>query len=371
MTAAQRSAVERAVCSLFLAVLTVAAMAVNSVAAAEPTFSPAFDIVNALPSTPPDTAVCASCEEPPPDPAESEIVISFVGDCMLASMLGSTAYGTFGAMAQAEEPSYFFSGVSDIFFSDDWTVANCENVFTDNDSLQPTAKGYTPAYWYRSAAKNANIFTAGGVDIVSVANNHSLDYGREGYNDTVEALEAAGLQWGDDGKTIWLEKAGVRIALLCRTLYYSGAEAAIAEEVRSAKADGADYVIVYYHGGTERVYEPDGWRVRASHTLVDAGADLVLGNHPHVLQPVEIYNGKTIVHSLGNFLFGGSLYPENRTIIFRLTLTSDGETVADERTEIIPCYVWTTLWRPGVIENEAERSRVLAFMAGEAPTPLE
>lgn len=67
----------------------------------------------------------------------------------------------------------------------------------------------------------------------------------------------------------------------------------------------SDYQIVYYHGGTERVYVPDSWRVHASKRIVDAGADLVLGGHPHVLQPMEEYNGAQIVHSLGNFMFGG------------------------------------------------------------------
>ena len=75
----------------------------------------------------------------------------------------------------------------------------------------------------------------------------------------------------------------------------------------------SDYQVVYCHGGEEKVHAYEDWKQASCHNLVDHGADLVIGSHPHVLQPMETYNGVNIVYSLGNFIFGGNNYPENRT----------------------------------------------------------
>jgi len=99
--------------------------------------------------------------------------------------------------------------------------------------------------------------------------------------------------------------------------------------------------------------------------------DLVIGGHPHVLQPIEKYNGKTIVHSLGNFVFGGSRKEENRTIVFRITITTAGGEILDTQENIIPCYVYTDLYKPGIITDEAEIAAVNAFLNGESRSPLQ
>lgn len=99
----------------------------------------------------------------------------------------------------------FLPGVYDILSSDDFTVANCENVFTDQN-LPETPKDYSPAYWYRSPKKNAAIFTAGSIDIISLANNHTNDYGKTGMADTISALEAENLIWGNTGNPVIIEK---------------------------------------------------------------------------------------------------------------------------------------------------------------------
>ena len=104
------------------------------------------------------------------------------------------------------------------------------------------------------------------------------------------------------------------------------------------------------------------------------GADLVLGNHPHVLQPREVYKGKEIVYSLGNFCFGGSRGPENRTIIYQLILRVENGELVSAASELIPCYVHTggrvNNYCPAPIEDEAQARRVLDFMDGKAKLPL-
>lgn len=296
------------------------------------------------------------------------VTLSFVGDCMLATMLGSEAFGTFNALANSVEPEYFFSEMADIFMKDDWTIANCENVFTDND-LTAAYKNYSPAYWYKSKSENAYIFKAGGVDIVSLANNHSKDYGEQGRTDTIAALEKAEVDWGDNEKPIILEKSGVKIALLCTTFYYSGYESNIITWIKEIKKE-VDFIIIYYHGGTERQHVPDSWRVSASKKMIDAGADLIVGNHPHVLQPAEEYKGGYIIHSLGNFVFGGSKYPENRTVIFQIKLNLSEEKIISHEYSLIPCYVYTDPWKPAIIQNKSEIDQVLNFMQGKTSSPI-
>ncbi len=314
-----------------------------------------------------DASLSESAPYPAIDPIPVEITISFIGDCMLATDRGAEYQGSFNALAKEVEPSYFFENFIDLFEDDDWTVANLENVFTDNPAATPRNKGYTPAYWYKSTTANTDILTAGSIEIVSLANNHSEDYGSIGYEDTRNALEAAGILWADNSNILMLEKEGFTIALYCTTFYYTGYDRIITEKMSQVDAD---YKIVYFHGGTERVHVPDPWKAAGARRMIDSGIDLVIGGHPHVLQPIEIYNGKTIVHSLGNFVFGGSKKEENRTIVYRHHITvTDGEITAVSD-EVIPCYVYTDIYKPGIITNEEEIEAVNAFLRGERESPI-
>lgn len=326
-----------------------------------------------IPTVPtPSVATSTALSEPStaetePRPAPVSVTISFVGDCMLATDRGGEWDGSFNALAKKSHPSYFLESFTELFESDDWTVANLENVLTDNTDAPMRNKGYSPAYWYRSSTQNTAILTEGSVEIVSLANNHSEDYGAVGYADTRAALEDAGVLWGDNNNIVMLEKDGFTIALYCTTFYYKGYESVISNKM--AQVD-ADYKIVYFHGGTERIHKPDAWKAEGCRRMIDSGIDIVIGHHPHVLQPIEVYNGKTIVHSLGNFVFGGSLREENRTIVYRLHLTAcDGELISITD-EVIPCYVYTDLYKPGIITNEAEIAAVHAFLSGESDSPI-
>lgn len=313
-----------------------------------------------------------------PKPEFQDITLSFVGDCMLASESGQTSSLYFNSFAEKADQSYFFEKVAEYFKNDDFTIANCENVFTDK-KLTKTGKGYTPAYWYKSPTVNAGIFKVGYVDILSVANNHTYDYGEEGANDTKAALEAQGLIFGDDNAPVILEKDGIKIWLYLCTMYAEWNANEICDMIKEA-SENTDYQIVYYHGGTEHQFVPDEWRIRASRKMVNAGADLVIGAHPHVLQPIEEYNGATIIYSLGNFLFGGARqttdpYKTNRTIIYQQTLSvKDGKIIQTEY-KIIPCYQYkniSLLWQPIPIdpEEDAENyNRVIDFMMGKCDTP--
>lgn len=346
-----------------------------------------------------------------PETKEFTISMDFVGDIMLAG--NETATSSIDAMANSQPSTYFFENVRDYFLNDDITIANCENVFSDNDNLVKTDKGesaaleqynnavaeynsavalaqqsgttvsmekpeYTfRAFWFRSHAATAKLLPENGVDVVSIDNNHTYDFGTDGNMDTRAALDVAGVDWGKDGKIVYKEINGFKIAFVFGSMYSAGAEQAMLVDLEEANAN-SDYQVVYFHGGEEKVHAYEDWKQASCHNLVDHGADLVIGSHPHVLQPMETYNGVNIVYSLGNFIFGGNNYPENRTLIYNQTLTitqdaaTGGFTVANTDVTLIPCYVYTgesNNYQPAVIENETDKQLVIDFMQGKRELP--
>ena len=307
---------------------------------------------------------------PPEEDGAFTIVLSFTGDMLLASGHGQRAAGNFLDYAAKQEPFYFLQNVKPIFDADDFTIVNLENVLTDR-TLTPREKTTDPAFWFRSGTRNTAVLTSSGVEAVSLANNHTGDYGAGGYKDTVKAVTDAGLQYGDNTHPLYLEKNGFRIAVICNGLWNEGQAVSIVKRLQAAEAE-SDFQIVFYHGGKEGVHTPEAWKVRASRRLVDAGADLVLGNHPHVLQPREIYKDREILYSLGNFCYGGSRYPQNRTLIYQLTLTVRDGALVSAASELIPCYVYTgkvNNYCPALITDEAQCQRVLDFMDGKLKSP--
>ena len=344
-------------------------------------------------------------------PITFTIRMNFVGDVLLAG--NETATSSIDAMASSQSDTYFFENVRNIFLNDDITVANSENVFSDNENLVKADKGeakakedydnamaeynsavtlaeqtgtavgmempeYTfRAFWFRTKAANANLLSKNGVDIVSIDNNHTYDFGTDGNMDTRAALEVAGVDWGKDGKIVYREINGFRLAFVFGSMYSAGGEYAMLLDLEEAKQN-SDYQIVYFHGGTEKVHTVEDWKQASCHNLVDNGADLVIGSHPHVLQPMETYNGVNIIYSLGNFIFGGNNYPENRTVIYNqtLTITQDPNThalsVTNTDFSITPCYVYTgesNNYQPYIIENKEDKQLVLDFMQGKRELP--
>lgn len=301
-----------------------------------------------------------------------DFTVTFTGDVMLASFKNQTTPGSFNEYADKKEPEYFLEKVRHIFENDDCTIVNLENVLTDNN-LKTIAKDHSPAYWYCSKTSNTDILTSSSVEAVSLANNHSKDYGEKGYTDTIEAVEKAGLLYGSQENTIYVEKNGYTIAIICHGLWAEWQTKQITERLKEAEKQ-SDFQIVYYHGGKERIHKPEEWKKSASRKLVDNGADLVVGNHPHVLQPMEIYNDTEIIYSMGNFCFGDGKRSENRTIIYQLNLIISEENELECKiSDIIPCYVYTddvNNYQPAPIEDEDEMQKVIDFMDWKEDSPV-
>ena len=308
-----------------------------------------------------------------PEVQNFDIKLTFLGDMILAKQKDISSSGRFDEYAENNPPEYFLSKVKDILSADDFTIANLENVLSDRE-LTPKTKDYSPAFWFKSKTSNVNVLTAGSVEAVLLTNNHIMDYGQEGFNDTVATLENAGLKYGTNDNTIYLEKNGFKIAVICAGLWGQYNVSNIVDRLKTAEQD-SDFQVVFFHGGTEKLHAPEKYKVNAAHTFVDNGADLVVGGHPHVLQPREIYNGVEIVYSVGNFCYGGALHPENRTVIYQYTINVNPKTLNAEAhsSDIIPCYVYTgsiNNYQPAPITDETHKQKVLDFMDGKTDSPI-
>ena len=326
-----------------------------------------------VPTQPIQTEPLKSVHSIPDGAQEFNITLTFLGDMILASDVAvASNAGRFNDYFNRCGTDYFLQNVRHIFESDDFTIANVENVFTDRQ-LTPKVKDYTPAFWFSSKTSHINILSGSGVEGAFLANNHTYDYGNEGYNDTVSTVRNAGMIHGDANNTMYFEKGGYIVAVVCSGLWGEYQANTIINQLHEAQ-NYSHYQVVLFHGGTEKIHAPEEWKKRAARKFVDNGADLVVGGHPHVLQPREIYNGVEIIYSIGNFCYGGSLIPENRTIIYQMNLTVDlNQTLISSASNIIPCYVYTgsvNNYQPTIVDDEAIKQRILDFMDGKISSPV-
>ena len=238
-----------------------------------------------------------------------EVRITFLGDCTLGGESPSR-YKTIDFSKRIEENGmdFPFRELVRLTGEDDLTVANLEGVLSDR-KLSKAKKKYN----FIGPAAYTEILTLGSVECVTLANNHSHDYGEPGYRDTKAALEAAGVCWfGTDAPAIWQSDEGLRIGFLGVSGSLSGDRAKQyrlqAEKLRKA---GCAAVVTVMHAGTEYSYDPpDSYQKQIVNYAVPL-SDLIIGHHPHVVQGYKLLDGVPVVYSLGNCSFGGNTKPKD------------------------------------------------------------
>ena len=288
--------------------------------------------------------------------ADTTITITFAGDVTL----GGEDYlrddpASFASVYEAKGPEYFLANFADFFAEDDLTIVNLEGVLTDNEALQPMDKGKGTGagdgYWFRGKTEYVQVLTSASVEAVSIANNHTMDYGPAGIRDTIATLDAAGIEWfgtrdrhaDETERFFFYEKDGVTVAFV--SLYWEdylqgdpdGCGAWLSTQIRAMKESGqADAVVAILHGGQE--YGRHRTRPQTVFTAMamKTGADLVICHHAHVVLGMDVIGNRSAVYSLGNFCFGGNrnayqLGKKNKVqdaapaLVVRAVLTFDDE----------------------------------------------
>lgn len=283
----------------------------------------------------------SGAEKIPPEsaPEKDRFVLSFAGDCTLGAE--HTAWNKTGNFPDVvgDDYAYPFSGVREVFSQDDFTFVNLECALTDHDV--PAEKTYR----FRGLPEYGEILTEGSVEAVSLANNHSQDYGSAGLKETRQVLEALGISAGGDGETfLYTTERGLRVGVY--TAYHIGRQG-IRQAISSLQEQGAEVIVAAFHAGTEGAYQPTDFQRQMFRYAAECGAQIVYNSHPHVLQPMEYWGESVIFYSLGNFCFGGNRNPSDKdTAILQVTVErqEDG-TVTLEQVDALACSVTSTSGR--------------------------
>lgn len=277
--------------------------------------------------------------EPTPEPQPEYFTLSFVGDNTLKA-LKQFEYSEYGLdLKVGDNYSYPYQNTAKYFSADELTLANLECSFSD----EALSYDYTATQFpFLAKTDYVNILLEGGVDFVTMCNNHALDFFTTGVESTQATLTAAGIPYGYENEGhIVTTKNGLKLGIWTSGNDLLPNQDKAVQGVQDLRAQGADLVICMFHWGQELYYSPNDNQTTLAHRCIDAGADIVYGTHPHCLQPVEVYNGKLIMYSLGNWVFGGSTSPSDcDTAIIQVTVKRDLDgSVSYEGFDLIPCCV--------------------------------
>lgn len=287
-----------------------------------------------------------TAEDPAPEPEEpaaeesGSALLAFAGDVMFSDPFLA---------------SYDKSGISAITDSEMLGRMQNADLFLINEEFPFSLRGEAmedKQFTFRADPKYVEIFQELGVDIATVANNHALDFGRDAFCDTLDTLKDAGITCIGGGYNLSEASAPAVRTIGGQTFAIFGAtrvspsatwyasdsqaglfqtyDASLLNQKIAAAHEEYDHVIVFVHWGIERNETPEDYQRSLAKGYIDAGADLVVGCHPHVLQGFEYYNGVPIIYSLGNYLFGNR---DGDTVLLEATCDSEGA----PSIQLVPC----------------------------------
>ena len=312
----------------------------------------------AAPTLPPET------EPPVTEPKEKHYTLSFAGDCTFGSVKKNWNNGNHFIQTIGENYDYPFANVRQYFENDDFTIINLEGPLTDSASGEQTK-----TFAFRGPTAYTQIMTGSSVEAVTLANNHAEDFGKAGYESTTKALKDAGITYVEKNKTaMYTTESGLKIGLYAGAFDISTSD--VKKDIATLRNNGAEIVICAFHWGEEGHYRPSEDQQKVAKAAIDAGADIVYGHHPHVLQKIEQYKDGYIFYSLGNFSFGGAALPgDYDTALLQLDVVRDekGKVHLGELT-IIPCSISSTTkqnnFQPTPLEAGKVYDRVLSKLDG-------
>lgn len=270
------------------------------------------------------------------------ITLTFTGDFTIGDNVQSKGKSIFQKELEKQKGDihFPFRNIRDILQADDLTVINFEGTLTTADR-NPDKKNND--FLFRAPPEYGGMLVENGVEACSFENNHAMDMGQEGNDETKQVLTQAGVHYASEGEPALITVRGVKVGLLAYQTFGGRHDELIGkvpEDIAGLRQQGCDVVVVNYHWGNEKDYAPNNNQVRLGRATIDGGADLVIGHHSHRINPIEYYNGKYICYSLGNFSFAGNNKPDDMsTYLFQIKLRVKEGNVTDDGFIIIPCRI--------------------------------
>ncbi len=268
------------------------------------------------------------------------LTMSFTGDVTIGGDVRKSGKSIFDKELdkQKGDLTFPFRNVKDIFAQDDMTLVNFEGTLTTAPINSDKKEN---EFLFSAPLDYVQILTSGNVEAVSLENNHVMDHGSQGYAETQQTLINASIVYSGGGELGVYEAQGVKIAMLSYQTFdqYPTLFEQVPIDVAAAKAQ-YPIVIVSFHWGNELDYKPNDNQQKLGKMTIDAGADLVIGHHSHRINPIEVYKGKYICYSLGNFSFAGNTKPRDMsTYIFQTRFRVLNGVATPEGFRIIPCRI--------------------------------
>lgn len=302
---------------------------------------------------------------------DTEVLLSFGGDCVLSSDRGEKKEdNSFENMILKQGMAYPLQNLKEIFGQDDLSLVNLECVLHENEADYVKAM-----HNFRGLLAYTEILTQGSVEAVNVANNHIFDYGRNGKKATLAALNKANIRYSGYRATDVFEKDGVRIGFAgIRETIYKQTPGQVNREIEALRAQGCHYIVYSMHFGTEYEEKHNALQEKMARAAIDAGANLVIGTHPHVVQGIETYKQGLILYSLGNLVFGGNRFLTTFDgLVAQVNLSLREGQLAEVQLSLVP--VMTSgdpprndfSPRPAAGEDE---ERILSKIQQDTPFPL-
>lgn len=304
-------------------------------------------------------------------PSSRKARFAAVGDISLGDQPACLGFGV-RSLAEREGYRYFFGQMKDTFTQYELVVGNLEAVIARQSAVE---SANSAGLVDRADPEAASALHDAGIKLVGLANNHIFEYGEPGLDETVRHLDASDIAWTGRKNHVIREIAGCKVAFLSWSLlpdhYWPGLDPAahynvaadavpILEEVARVRGS-ADYVVLLLHWGNELVARPSRTQQETGRMLIDAGVDVILGHHPHVLQPVEKYKNGVIAYSLGNFVMDSWQASPRTSVMLEITLGPEIE----YRT--FPVTIDRRTYRPALTRDEGDRSRTLALLDYREP----
>lgn len=280
------------------------------------------------------TFIIASIIEEQKSIKEKEIALTFIGDTSFGTFLQAKPERMFDYVYEqnGSDKNYVFKYVKPWFVNDNLTIVNSETAFT-NRTEHKNKEWIIP-----SKPEHAEFYKLANIELANLANNHTRDYYDSGFEDTKKALDTYGIKYFDDGSSYKIKLKGKEIVFLAYDVRHLMTSEQVIQRIESeikTNKTKDNLVIVNMHWGIE-YNQPVAYQKEYGHRIIDAGADLLIGHHPHMLQGIENYKDKYILYSLGDFAFGGDPDQESRdTNIFRLYYNLETNKM---RLKLVPCY---------------------------------
>ena len=305
--------------------------------------------------------------------AEEMLTLTFVGDTSIGDAIqhrrSENSYHRVVAQKGMDWP---FSLVAEQMRASDITIANLEGSITTRTRHKDTIR------WPLVIdPSHTQILLSGGIDVVNTANNHAMDFYKEGYTQTLEHLDRAGIAHfgtlSPPGSTkinrqVILERKGAKIGFIGFTYPQESDLRHIEKATRELRDAGCDLVVLSLHWGRETYLTPNSAQYGFARKVLQFDIDLIYGHHPHVVQPIALYQGKPVLFSTGNFTFGTMSKVDPSTGLFQVSYDLSGDRPRLAAIRVIPLETrGSGDYRPTPVTEEAAQQAIFRKLTLKRP----